>query len=341
MTSSHVKTTQLPSFSIILETENLATSDVKGLVEAITSLANQDLSPVHANEVFLIDSSDTPIDLLTQLRNQYSWLTIHQASPETEYYQAKMLGAKLVTGDVVVYYDCDCIYETKGLRMLLAPFIDPGIQIVAGETITRGVGAYATGMNLVYIFPQYSNQTTLFPVKQYFLNHVAFRRDFLLQHPIPADLPLYRGNCVIHAHTLRSQGYIIWQQPQARATHAPPQGFTFFCWRFLLIGHDFYWQQHFLNQPHPQSSWSATLISAMGDRIPIAGRDHPWQVFTDRICKMLTHEPRHLWYVPLALPVVIMSILLIAIGYGITVLQPHYLLDKYKKTTRKFAADLS
>ncbi|WNC31854.1 MULTISPECIES: hypothetical protein [unclassified Thermosynechococcus] len=66
------------------------------------------------------------------------------------------------------------------------------------------------------------------PAAGYFLNNVAFRRQFLLDHPIPTELSLYRGNCLIHAHTLLQQGECIWRQPQARASHAPPNGLWHF-----------------------------------------------------------------------------------------------------------------
>ncbi|MCY7272335.1 MAG: glycosyltransferase, partial [Phormidesmis sp. CAN_BIN44] len=233
------------SFSIVLETENLANADIHGLIDAIEALAHQSLPPTAANEVLLIDSGDTPTDLLAQC-HQYPWIKVHHAPMGTRYYKAKMLGAELATGAIVVYYDCDCVYELNWLQTMLTSFTRSDIQLVAGETTTRSIGIYGTAMALTYIFPQYSGRKNLTPVHQYFLNNVAFRREFLLQHPIPFELPLYRGHCAIHAHELRQQGYTIWSQPQARATHAPPNGLSHFFWRFLLIGHDYYWQKKLL-----------------------------------------------------------------------------------------------
>jgi len=56
-----------PSFSIILETENLANADLNGLVNSLASLVHQTLSPTDANEVMVIDSGDAPPELLQQL----------------------------------------------------------------------------------------------------------------------------------------------------------------------------------------------------------------------------------------------------------------------------------
>lgn len=315
--------TEFPRFSIILETENLANADLQGLVRSIDSLASQDPPPTAANEVILIDSGDTPTELLAQLCQQYSWLKVHTASAETGYYASKMLGAELATGEVVVYYDSDCIYGPGWLKKMLVPFSQSEeIQIVAGETTTRGVGIYETAMALVYIFPQYSGRTELKPGKQYFLNNVAFRRSWLLAHPIPVDLPLYRGNCVIHASQIVKAGDIIWQQPQARTLHAPPNGLSHFFWRFLLIGHDFYWQQQLLqDSPKDQTTTESTP----------SGIQSKLQIFVDRVSKMIRHDARHLFFLPLSLPIVIVAALLIYLGYQITVWRSNYLLDTYQK----------
>ena len=58
---------ELPTFSLIVETENLANADIKGLAKSLASLANQEVSPTQAKEVFLLDSGDTPPALLKQL----------------------------------------------------------------------------------------------------------------------------------------------------------------------------------------------------------------------------------------------------------------------------------
>ncbi|HTL87926.1 MAG TPA: glycosyltransferase family 2 protein [Leptolyngbya sp.] len=305
------------SFSIVLETENLATADFAGLIRSLSSLANQDPSPIEACEVLLIESGDIPEELLMRLTQQYRWIKVCSAPSETEYYQSKMLGAKLATGEIVVYYDSDCVYESGWLKKMLTPFTESAeIQIVAGETTTSGVGIYGTAMALGYIFPQYSGRTKLTPGTHYFLNNVAFRRSFLLAHPIPTDLPLYRGNCAVHAHQLVQSGTIIWQQPQARALHAPPNGLAHFFWRFLLIGHDYYWQKQLHSTP------AESTMSGFSDKLA---------VLVDRVRKMLDRDFRHAYFLPFSLPVVVISSLLIYIGYTMTNWRPNYLLRTYNR----------
>ncbi|XGV98928.1 MAG: glycosyltransferase family 2 protein [Leptolyngbya sp. BL-A-14] len=333
MSSAEPLAKTLPSFSLILETENLANADLDGLAQSLASLSQQDISLTTANEVLIVDSGDTPTALLKDLCDRYAWLKVHQAPPETTYYKAKMLGAAIATGQIVVYCDSDCTYEPHWLRSLLQPFAEqPDIQVVAGETTTRGVGFYGTAMALTYIFPQYSGEKALAPTGQYFLNNVAFQREFLLKQPIPTALPLYRGNCVVHANNLRQQGYTIWRQPQARATHAPPSDRSHFFWRFLLIGHDYYWQQQLLSKKQPATAPGETLKqdgSPTIDRDPTASFKNKVDIFFDRIRKMIRHDQRHLFFLPFAVPVATASILLIFVGYVITARRPGYLLQAY------------
>ncbi|MEW6495967.1 MAG: glycosyltransferase family 2 protein, partial [Cyanobacteriota bacterium] len=207
-------------------------------------------------------------------------------------------------------------------------------------TMTRGLGVYGTAMVIAYIFPPFSGEKTLTPTSQYFLNNVAFRREFLLKHSIPTELPLYRGNCAIHAHHLLQQGYTIWRQPQARATHAPPSSLSHWFWRFLLIGHDYYWQNTLLAQTHATQDSDLRFAAphhayanaaALRYRNSMSGFKGKLQVFCDRVGKMLAHEPRHLVYLPFALPVALSAATLVAVGYIITSFQPNYLLKTYNQ----------
>lgn len=319
-----VSETAFPSFSMVLETENLETADLQGLSNSLASLVNQTFSPQRANEVLLIDSGDVPPTLLDELCQSYPWISVRSAPAGTGYYKAKMLGAELATGEIIVYCDSDCVYEPNWLRNLLLPFgRDSEIQVVAGETKTRGRGPYGTAMAMTYIFPQYSGEKALRSVSQYFLNNVAFRRDFLLANPIPANLPLYRGNCAIHAFRLRQQGDRIWQQPLARATHAPPNGLSHFFWRFLLIGCDYYWQKHILAETQTGSEETETRDS-------ISGLQGKLQVLDDRVGKLWRDNPRHLLYLPFALPIIFAALVLILAGYFATVAKPKLLLQVYQ-----------
>jgi glycosyltransferase involved in cell wall biosynthesis len=305
----------LPSFSIVVETENLATADLAELLAAIDCLAQQDPPPSQANEVLIIDSGDIPDTVKQQLSQRYPWLILCPAPPEMTYYAAKMLGADRCSGEIVVYYDSDCLYEPHWLRTMLNSFQDTSVQVVAGETRTRGIGVYGTAMALAYIFPQYSG------------HNVAFRRLFLLAHPIPSKLPLYRGNCVIHAKQLTRLGVTIWRQPKARATHAPPNGLSHFIWRFLLIGYDYHWQKRVLEDlslPVQSIGQEAEDPTASG----IAGK---LKVLDDRVGKLIRSNPWHLFFIPFSIPIIFVAVSLILLGRLITQRHPHYLLEKFDR----------
>lgn len=316
----------LPSFSIIVETENLINADLEGLSRSLSSLLSQDVPPTQAKEVVIIDNGAAPAEVIAQMQTQFPWLKVHQAPVGTGYYESKMLGARLVTGEIVVYCDSDCIYEPQWLGTILTSFDQPDIQVVAGETRTRGpaegLDVYGAAMALVYIFPPYSRQQQSAPTQQYFLNNVAFRRQFLLAHPIPLELPLYRGNCVLHARSLIQKGYQLWRQPQARACHAPPYGLSHFFWRFLLIGHDYYWQKQLLaSEDQDKGNY----------RDPISNQKNELQVFVDRLRKLIADDPRYLLFFPLSIPLMLVALLLIGAGYLITQFKPGYLLPTYTK----------
>ncbi len=319
-----------PSFSIVVETENLAMADLQSLYDAIDCLAAQAPPPTAANEVLLIDSGDISPQVQQALQSRYTWLTIHPAPTGITYYGAKMLGAEIATGEILVYYDSDCIYEPQWLGTILRSFNHADIQVVAGETRTHGIGIYGTAMALAYIFPQYSGQTQLQRGSQYYLNNVAFRRQLLLTHPIPTDMPLYRGNCVIHAKQLTRDGITIWRQPQARASHAAPHGWSHFYWRFLLIGYDYYWQQRLL----PQLCLDVQTIGQEAADPTVSGLAGKLQVLDDRVGKLIRSNPWHLCFIPLSIPVIVVAVGLIAIGYHITKQRPHYLLQQFELVER-------
>ena len=148
-------------------------------------------------------------------------------------------------------------------------------------------------------------------------------------------MPLYRGNCVIHAQTLLAAGYTIWRQPKARSLHAPPNGLAHYFKRFLLIGHDLYWQKQLVGgSPLAALGKRGIREELIDDRDEVS--DDPTiteqrsnlAIGLDRITKMIQRDRRHAFYLPFCLPIVLVSVLLIAIGYQITCRHPHQLRDR-------------
>lgn len=321
---------EAPTFSMVIETENLSSAELEGLSRCLDSLAAQDLSPTCANEVLIVESGDVPVEMLEQLQTAYPWIILRRIEPGTEYYEAKMKGVTLTTGDLIVLCDSDCVYEPSWLSSILSPFANqPDVQVVAGETTTPASSPYGVAIALTYIFPRFSGQDSLRRSAHYFCNNVAFRRSFLLSHPIPADLPLYRGNCVLHAQALNMDGFTIWQQPRARATHAAPNGLSHFFWRFLLLGYDALAIAR-LASKHPSFRRIEDLKLSVGIALNQAKK------VAHRIVTVFSEDPRRLLYLPLTLPIALASLLLFFSGLAINVFRPNYFLNCDRKVESRW-----
>lgn len=324
-----------PSFSMIFETENLATVELENIYQSLSSLASQHLSPSQANEFLIIDSGDTPAQVLEELQSSYPWITIHHA-PDISYYEAKMLGASLATGEIVVFCDSDCTYVSNWLHDLLIVFQEkPEANIVAGETSTPIRNLYEFAIAIHYFFPRFSNRETPFETQGYFLNNVAFRRNFLLEHPIPTHLPLFRGNCHIHCyHLCHLQGETIWQHPQAKAEHEPPtRSFTF--WRYLLMGSDHVICETLklqLNdaqslQPGLQGTVNLPLANISTFLLQSFRRRHS----VHKLVGLLKADARRYLLFPLVFPIIACFELLYTIGAVVTHFSPYWLLQQYQR----------
>jgi glycosyltransferase involved in cell wall biosynthesis len=324
------------SFSIIIETENLASADLPGLYRSLNALKGQTLSPQQANEVLMVETGDVPAEILETIRQRYPWVKSQRIDAGLEYYQAKMRGIELTTGDVVVLCDSDCVYDSNWLAAMLTPFAQAEIKMVAGETSLDIKGAYGLAMALTYIFPRYSqhagtasSENRLQPTGSYFCNNVAFKRDLIAQFPIPGDLPLYRGNCVIHAHRLAAQQQSIWQQPEARALHAPPNGLAHFVSRFLMLGYDALCISRFAADPTAQISPDQPAPLRPLRDFAVAGMllANKIKTFIQRMGLVLREDLRYALYLPLAVPISLAALTLYSIGLALAYVSPGYWLN--------------
>jgi glycosyltransferase involved in cell wall biosynthesis len=307
-----------PSFSIVIETENLSMTEIEGLVESLDSLAQQSPSPAEANEVMIIESGDTPAEVLEHIQRKYPWVNVVFIDLDIDYYDAKIEGARRASGEVVVYADSDCIYEPNWLRSMLIPFgAYPDIQVLGGETAIRGSGPYVLANAISYFFDGHSYRHDLYSSSTYFFNNVAFRRQFLVQNPTDPDLPLYRGHCVLHTLQLRNKGVEIWRQPRARAHHAPPHGLFNFFWRYILIGRD--------------NAIMRTLLPPSAATAAKRGRGTKLQKLSQRIKVNIKMHPISAIWLPIALPIAAVSLLLVWMGDRITRSRPDYLLETFKR----------
>jgi len=256
-----------------------------------------------------------------------------------------MMGASLATGEIIVFCDSDCIYESNWLRNILTLFLQLDIDVVAGETSTPVRNPYELAIAMHYFFPRFSCREHPYESKNYFLNDVAFRRNFLLQNPIPTNLPLYRGNCYVHAHYLCNiKGYKIWKHPQARATHEPPT-ISFSFWRYLLRGRDRVLREQIklgLTKNSDVADYfklSAALDLTPYQRIRSIASTIWWvKPFNwERISAVLREKPHRLIFFPMVVPIILWLELLYNIGSAVTYFQPDWLLKRYREAEGKIS----
>ena len=305
----------LPSFSIVVETENLALTDIAGLEESLDSLAVQQPSPSQANEVIVIESGDVPAALRDRLTNKYPWVRFVLSESDLSYVGAKVEGARRATGEIVLYADSDCVYEPGWIRSMLAPFAAyRDLCVLAGETGIRGEGPYALAMALTFFFDGHTGGKDLYQLPLYYFNNAAFRRRFLLENPPPTDETFYRGGIALHIAELCKNGHTIWWQPRARAHHAPPKGLVTWFWRYLLMGWD-----HVAIRRATMDRWQTTR------RVRVSR----WTKLKRRLNSNLVRKPIRALYLPLALPIAAASTGLVYLGERITRVRPNYIRDKF------------
>lgn len=333
---------KLPSFSIVFETENLSSVELENIYRSLASIAAQDISPEQANEFLIIDAGYAPQAVIDEICSKYPWIKVQKA-PGIGYYEAKMLGAKLATGEVIVYCDSDCVYESNWLREILTTFLQsPDINVVAGETSTPVRNIYELAIAIHYFFPRFSYQEQAYQSSYYFLNDVAFRRDFILQYPIPTNLPLYRGNCDIHAHYLHNlQGNKIWKNPKARALHEPPT-FSFGIWRYLLMGRDLVLKKrikHLMTNSQNGSDYITQLtLDDLGWTLTQKVRGiistilHAKPFDPAKIKTVLKEDKSRSALLPLTAPIVLWFEFLFIFGCIVSYLNPDLLFKLYYKT---------
>lgn len=210
----------IPSFSIVVETENLETADQEDLLAALQGLARQTVSPARAREVVLVNSGRVEPAVVAAIRDRFPWVLVHTPAQPLDYYAAKSLGAALSTGEIVVFFDSDVQYDSHWLESLLDSLgRDPVAEVMSGETSIGVSGPYSLAVLLSWAFPPWSRRDRPYPTSGYAANNVAFRRLRLAATPIPLDTGLRRGNCTLHGYRLARTGAAMLCNPRARAVH--------------------------------------------------------------------------------------------------------------------------
>lgn len=285
-----------PTFSIVIETDNLYMADLAALRDCLDSLGRQGSAFTRAKGVFLVDGGELADENFAPLRRDYPWLTVVRVEPKTSYVGLKARGASLSDSDLIIFCDADLRYEGGWLDALLAGFAErPDAQIVAGETTTPIGGPYSLAFALTFNFPRYTGETQLAPSSTYWANNVAMRRALVESLPIPDPTALYRGQNIVHSLTLVERGITIWRQPRARAEHIviAPSAIRE---RYLTLGRDAAGVRGLTG-----GGSGRPYLAAMA---PDRDGGNPLRKIAGRLRQVAREKPFHLAMLPLAAPII-------------------------------------
>ncbi len=282
------------TFSIVIETDNLALVDLDELRACLATLDRQGAVLHQADGIFVADGGTVPAALLHELTSRYPWLTIVRADAGTSYSALKMAGALETQSDIVVFCDSDVQYEAGWLAALLQAFHErPDADVIAGETTTPVSGPYTLAFALSFNFPRFSGESRLAASTTYWANNVAARRTTLTRIPLPDESTMFRGQNLLHANRILTQAGVILRQPLARAWHSvlPPSEII---QRYYKLGRDAAMIRAITTQESGRPHLGAMAPDRSGTGV--VGR------LIDRLRQLRRSQPSALLWLPMALP---------------------------------------
>lgn len=158
------------------------------------------------------------------------------AAEGARYYEQKNRAAALCAAAVIVFVDCDVVPEDAWLAAILAPFAQPDVNVVYGQTYVEPGGLYAKSTAIYWFYPVRNPSSELPPTTFFYANNVAFRREFFRRNPFP-DMPICRGQCAVLRERLKARGIGLVTRDDAVVLHPPPNGIRHFVLEAIHEGH--------------------------------------------------------------------------------------------------------
>jgi len=186
------------------------------------------------------------------------------AAPGGGYYEQKNRGAAGARREIIVFLDSDVVPQEGWLAALVAPFADPQVGVVGGNTFVEHDGLYSAAFAIAWFFPLPSSGHGIEKSRGFFANNVAFRREIFAAHNFP-ETGQYRGQCGFLAEALGRAGHQVYLSREARVAHPPPEGLRHFLVRALWNGHD---------DSLRQGGGVRRLAREYGGQLKRIGRDH-------------------------------------------------------------------
>jgi len=240
-----------PSFSILIEWENLRLAELSRPKSMLQQLAKQirDISDnlsappeilILYNEDVMHDDKIEPF-VRENLEPCISLIDLKFIStPDLRYYEQRNYGSEKCSNEILIMLDSDTIPDDGWLINLLQPFDDSNVFAVGGLPYMTQDDIYGKAMALLWIFPPKDDPdygTAELP--EFVPDNAAFRREFFIEHPFP-ESKSYRGALCDLCYLLKDKGFKIFRQPKANVSHPPPVGLRNIVIRSLAEGHDKY-----------------------------------------------------------------------------------------------------
>lgn len=244
----------MQTVSVIIEWENAKLSELSRAERMLSQLGRQmaeiaSKRALHAELIVLYDSETiseaVPRTAVEAQISSDAWpgpIRLEPA-PRQHYYEQKNTGARLATGEYLVFLDSDVVPEDGWLAALLTAVEQPNAGFIGGEAYHSTETFYDRLFAGFWTFLPRRDTRGLYKSGSFYANNLAVRRDLFLAHSYP-DGPAYRGQCTELARALRREGVPIQRSGDAKVSHPPPVGVATFFARALCQGYDTtYWKR--------------------------------------------------------------------------------------------------
>lgn len=238
-----------PSYSIVVETDNLPTISWDEFGQLINQLGDQIIGATslgHPERPEIIFVSNGPgeqaEEFLAEVKSRVPDIFVYGLPrsinhPNGRYYQLKNTGARAANGEIIVFLDSDTILDDHWLANLLSPFKDNSVTIASlGCTFLSHNDWVSRTFALIWNFPIRGGSERSISNRPLYANNCAFQREWFLGNSFPEN-DGFKVDCTLLFRTLQAQKAPI-ARPNAYVDHLPLRGWRFVLWRAAVFGRD-------------------------------------------------------------------------------------------------------
>jgi hypothetical protein len=315
------------SFSIVVETENLALAGVESLDRCLGALEKQSVGIENANEVLLMVGTRLDPADGDRLVARYPWARVCLVNEAMSYVGAKRRGAQLATGDIVFFADADVAYSEDWIAGILAERARRGEPcLVCSDTRVPIENGYGFGLQISWMLPVLAQGGEVTEVRNFRLNNFGIDRQLMVDAAYDEGLPLFRGQFSYWRRRMQKNGVRFYRRPKVTAYHLIPDDFYEWFLRMMIFGADYVATANYRQLPDatvitrpslPRRAWFA--FKWIGWR---------WLMAAVQCVRLLREQPQLARHLPLGLPVALASLLVITLGSLVAIINTRYAYDK-------------